>query len=113
VSEPLYELRSSRRGEAFVVEVDGEIDLGTSGEFEDVLVSLPRDVTRVVVDLAAITFLDSSALNVLVRQEKELTARGVELTLVIPPATPAAAIFQLTHLTETFTIVPTVEQAVA
>ncbi len=112
MSAPLHELRSSRRGDVYVVDVAGEIDLGTSGELEEMLASVTDGVTRVVVDLAGTTFLDSSALNVLVRQEKELTARDTELTLVIPPGTPAAAIFELTHLTETFTIVPTVEQAV-
>lgn len=113
MSEPLYELRATRKGDALVVDVTGEIDLGTSGELEAVLAAVPDEVTRVVVDLGGISFLDSSALNALVRQEKLLTARRVALALVIPAGTPAAAIFELTHLTGSFTIVPTIDEAVA
>lgn len=96
----------------FVLDVVGEVDLGTSGELEAALAAVPGDVSRIVVDLARITFLDSSALNALVRQEKVLAARGVALTLVIPPGSPATEIFKLTHLTETFTIVPTFDENV-
>ncbi len=113
MSEPLHEIKSTRSGHALIVEVVGEIDLGTSGELESALLAAPGDAGRVVVDLAGVTFLDSSALNALIRQEKRLAAHGTELTLVIPAGTPAQAIFELTHLSGTFAIVPTVDQAVA
>ena len=49
-----------------VVAVEGEIDLATAPSFGAAIDEGLRQVGRVVLDLAGVTFMDSSGLNVLV-----------------------------------------------
>ena len=56
-----------------------------------------RDEPRIVVDLAAVSFLDSTALGAVVRSVREIGERGGEV-LVVLPATPARRIFEITTL---------------
>lgn len=70
-------------GESFgVVTAFGEIDLATCGEFSQALHHCANGHTDVVVDLTDVTFMDCSALRVLVPLRRELEARGGRLCLV-------------------------------
>ena len=73
-------VKLSRR--AYTVAVAGEVDLFTATELQEELVSLPDDVSRVLVDLSAVTFLDSTGLGVLARLATRLRARGGGVILV-------------------------------
>jgi anti-anti-sigma factor len=57
---------------AVVVRVEGELDMATSGDFEDAIGDA-QPGGQLVIDLSECTFLDSSAVRVLVD-----TARAVE-----------------------------------
>lgn len=85
------------------VSVDGQIDSHTATGFNDVLVELPADQT-VTVDLAAVTFIDSSGLRVLVRAEKRQAAGGGGLTIANPSA-PVRRLLEITGLASELTIV--------
>jgi len=63
------------------IEIQGELDLAVSGEFE---AALNRAVERgqdVLVDLSACAFIDVSGLEVLLRGAQRLRARGRDLLL--------------------------------
>jgi len=63
-----------------------------------------------VVDLLGVTFLDSTALGVLVGALKRCREAGGDLRLVI--AEPRILkVFEITGLTEVFTITPTIDEA--
>jgi anti-anti-sigma factor len=68
-----------------VVEASGEIDLANRQEFKDVL---DRCEGRVVVDLANVTFIDSSGIGVLVATRNRLIEQGGELRLRNPQDVP-------------------------
>jgi anti-anti-sigma factor len=57
---------------AVLVRVEGELDMATSGDFEDAI-GEAQPGAQLVIDLSECTFLDSSAVRVLVD-----TARAVE-----------------------------------
>jgi anti-sigma B factor antagonist len=67
---------------------------------------------RVVIDLSEVSFLDSTALGVLIGAVKRLRSRGGALAIVNTDASIAKT-FQITGLDQIFTIVPSREEALA
>lgn len=69
---------SARDGRACtVVRVGGELDMATSPQLDAFLQTVVDDgATRVVLDFADVTFMDSSGLGVLMLWFKELSGRG-------------------------------------
>jgi anti-sigma B factor antagonist len=63
---PTFDVDVSRSGTFDVVTVRGEIDLVTAPLFSDAFVGLG---SRIIVDLRAVSFMDSSGLAVLVREK--------------------------------------------
>jgi anti-anti-sigma factor len=63
------------------VAVRGELDAVTSREFDEYLAIARRDSDRIILDLAAVDFMDTSSLAVIVGHWKRLTARNGILAL--------------------------------
>jgi anti-sigma B factor antagonist len=97
-----------------VVSPAGELDAFTAPELRSELHGLLADVSakRLVVDLTAVTFLDSSALGVLVGALRRLRERGGELHVVQPRPT-VRRIFELTALDAVFTLHASRDEALA
>lgn len=95
-----------------VVAVGGEIDLFTAPELKAAIgEALESGHTRIVVDLTATTFLDSTALGVLIGAVKRLRSRDGVLTIVNTDPNIAKT-FEITGLDQIFTIRPSREEAV-
>jgi anti-sigma B factor antagonist len=75
------ELSSHRHGRVLVVAVRGELDVVTSHEFDEYLTSARHQSDHIVLDLAAVDFMDTSSLAVIVGHWKKLTARNGILAL--------------------------------
>ena len=60
-------------GDVRVVAVGGEVDMATAPQLDAALATVDGDV---VVDLAAVTFLDSSGIGVLVKAAQRSSAAG-------------------------------------
>ena len=95
-----------------VVAVTGEIDLFTAPELKAVLSeAVEAGRTRIVVDLTETSFLDSTALGVLIGAVKRLRSRDGVLTIVNTDANIAKT-FEITGLDQIFTIRPTRDEAI-
>jgi len=95
------------------VAVAGEIDLFTAPELKAALTeAVENGRTRIVVDLSETTFLDSTALGVLIGAVKRLRSNDGALSIVNRDATIAKT-FEITGLDQIFTIRPTREEAIA
>lgn len=96
-----------------VVAVTGEVDLFTAPELKARLVDvLDANSVRIVIDLTHTTFLDSTALGVLIGTVKRL--RTVDGRLVIVNTDSAIAkTFEITGLDQIFTIRGTRKEAIA
>jgi anti-sigma B factor antagonist len=95
-----------------VVTPAGEIDLATAPLLKSSLVGrLGEGYTRFVVDLAAVRYLDSTGLGVLIGFARRLTEDGV-VVLAQPPA-PVSALLEITGLDATFEVFVTVDDALA
>ncbi len=98
--------------ERHVLAVHGEIDLFTAPELKQVLAEcIEAGRIRIVVDLTETTFLDSTALGVLIGAVKRLRSRDGALALVNVDENIAKT-FEITGLDQIFTILPTREEAV-
>jgi anti-sigma B factor antagonist len=69
---------------ATVVVVTGEVDLGTAPDFEDELARAVEEHqgTGLVIDLSAVSFIDSTGLNSLVRAFERQRLLGSQLALI-------------------------------
>ena len=65
----------------------GELDIASAAEMRDALIEANMvGARRIVVDMGAVTFLDSTALGILVGAHKRATARGATVALRnVPP----------------------------
>ena len=88
-----------QRGSAYVVTLSGEIDAFTAPSLRESLSRLVEEegARAVVIDLGAVTFMDSSALGAIVGVLRRLRERNGELRIV-QPRTAAGRIFELTGL---------------
>jgi anti-sigma B factor antagonist len=93
--------------------VKGEIDIATSPRL---IASLNDAVTdsshSVVVDLAAVEFMDSTGLALLVRAHRRLRGRGRGFAVVCPDG-HVRRIFELTDMLETLRVSPSREAAIS
>ncbi len=110
-ADTLFELHSERVASAFVVSVVGEIDMATAPELASAIDSAPDDVSRVVISLSEVTFLDSSALNALVRSQRELAHRDISFRVVCAADRVARRVFEITRLTVPLNVVDSLEEA--
>jgi anti-sigma B factor antagonist len=87
-TEPLREppvRGTERRGQAIVVRLGGELDLYNADEVRAALTSAIDDGTeRIVVDMAEVDFVDSTALGVLIEARAKIGHHG--LLLAAPQA---------------------------
>ena len=99
-------------GERHVLAVRGEIDLFTAPELKQVLAeSIEGGRIRIIVDLTDTTFLDSTALGVLIGAVKRLRSRDGALAIVNIDENIAKT-FEITGLDQIFTIVSTRDEAI-
>ena len=97
-------------GDAKVVEVEGDVDLGTSPVFRRALFeTLPR-ASRLALDLEAIRYIDSSGIATLIEVLKDSQRLNKEFVLFgLSPA--VLEVFRLTHVIRIFQVFQTEQEA--
>ena len=75
------QLSTEQRAGVVIVTMRGDLDVVTSGQFDDCLTRARRASSRIILDLAAVDFLDTSCLAVIVGHWKKLVAAGGVLAL--------------------------------
>ena len=96
-----------------LVTVAGEADLYTAPELKQEIVrATTGGATVIVVDLTETTFIDSTALGVLVSGLKRLRPEGGDLPLIVPDS-PIRRIFEITSLDRAFPVYETRAEALA
>ena len=90
-----------------IVRVHGELDLATADELELALLGMATQ--PVVVDLAGVTFLDSTALGVLLRVSGSRPAEAP--FFLLDPRPELQRVFQITGVDRRLRFVSSVEEA--
>jgi anti-anti-sigma factor len=96
-----------------IVTVAGEIDMATAPELAQAFDAVSDAADRVVVDLAGVTFLDSSALNALVHGQRTLAEREVAFRVVSPADQAVRKVFEITQLAGPLGVVESLADALA
>jgi anti-sigma B factor antagonist len=77
-------LSAEQRGSLMVVTIRGDLDIVSSGRFDDCLKQARAVSKRILLDLAGVDFMDTSALAVIVTHWKVLVSQGGSLSLAGP-----------------------------
>jgi anti-anti-sigma factor len=93
-----------------LVTLSGDLDASTATLLYDQLSDLEiQDVQHVVLDLAQVSFMDSTGLSVIVTEHKRLLHAGGGLTIFAPPSS-VRRLFEITGLDAVLDIVPVKEE---
>jgi anti-anti-sigma factor len=101
-----------RRGDAAVVGLQGELDLYNAQLVRSALEQASSDgAARVIVDLARVTFVDSTAMGVLIEGRARLQGRAA--FVLAAPGRETRRALEVSGLDRHFTIRDTVDEAVS
>jgi anti-sigma B factor antagonist len=90
-------------GEAKIVEVEGEVDLGTSPELRRTLFAALHDAPKLGLNLAGIRYIDSSGIATLLEVLKD--SQRLHKDFVLFGLNPAVEqVFRLTHVIRIFRV---------
>jgi anti-sigma B factor antagonist len=96
---------------ACLICLSGELDLHTGPEFERrVLEALGRGALEIVIDLAEVSFIDSTTIGILMRMRKRLAPLSGRLLLVCNDPN-MVRLFEITALDRLFELYPSREAA--
>jgi anti-sigma B factor antagonist len=101
----------SRVDSAHVVDVRGELDVGSALGLAGPLTQIASDGDGpVVLDLSRLSFMDSTGMSVLLNARRRLTRQGRRMSVVCPSG-PVLRVFELTSLVDTLKVHPTRREA--
>ena len=105
--------RIAQSGKAIVVSLEGDVDLQSSPDARGILLEAVERSARVVVDLSAVSYIDSSGIAALVEalQRSRQRKDGAALALAAV-SDPVLRVLMLARLDRVFTIHPTLAEAV-
>ncbi len=108
----MLSLSSERRGNYTVVSVSGNLDLVTHDQFDQYLTTIRRENSHVIIDMSAVTFMDTGCLAVIIGHWKRLLAGSGKLILVGAQYRPAKALW-ITGLAYRLPLFDSVDEAIA
>jgi anti-anti-sigma factor len=98
VADPLLTIESESQADTYVIRIVGELDLGGRPDLESALQEAERSqADRIIVDLEALTFIDSVGLATLLETSRRSASDGNRLEITRGRGQPAE-IFRLTGL---------------
>lgn len=106
-------VQTARRGDLAVVSVAGELDMATAPQLEEEIAALlARGESRLVLDLAEVSFCDSTGLSVFVRTRNRCQDAGGRLRIAAAPRA-VRRVLEVSGLIDVLEVCPTVDAAVA
>lgn len=97
--DPPFDIESLDASGVRIVLVHGEIDMVSAGQLTGHLYEADEmDAIAVVVDLCAVTFMDSSGLVALLRAQRAFRETDVPMAIACLPHGPLARLFQISAL---------------
>jgi anti-sigma B factor antagonist len=107
----MHRITVERQGSATVIAAHGELDAFVAPDLTATFAEVVDDA-NVVTDLDAVSFLDSTALGLVVHGVREVGERGGNVRVVLPRGS-ARRIFEITTLDRVLPIAASREEALA
>ena len=98
------DIKTDVEGDKATLKIDGKLTVQSSPVLSVALEALPANVCDLDIDLSAVSYIASAGLRVLVSADKLALKRGGTMRLLHPRA-EVLGVFELTGLSEVFTIV--------
>jgi anti-sigma B factor antagonist len=108
--DEIFDVTEESGNGCVVVALSGEIDVAAAPTVRERLEQAADKVGALVVDLTRVSFIDSTALGVLIGIHKQCSASGTDMRLVVNEAR-ILKVFEITGLTDLFDIVPSLAEA--
>ena len=97
-----------------VIALEGELDYHAVRELAPRLDDAAgAEYPHLVVDLSAVTLLDSTALGAIMQLQHRFNGQGRALSLIAPPGSAAAVLLELTGVRSSFAVFPSRDAAMA
>jgi anti-sigma B factor antagonist len=107
----MHRVETERSSGVVLITARGELDAFAAPDLARALGEVAAG-ERVVVDLHAVSFLDSTALGVVVQTLREIEERR-DVSRIVLPKGPARRIFELTTLDQVLPVEPSRDRALA
>jgi anti-anti-sigma factor len=105
----LAAFRVEHRQDRAVLFASGEIDLLTAPALREAVLAATRVSDDIVIDLTAVTFIDSTGIGVLVRAGRS----GQNVVALVGPTLMVRKVLHLTGLDQVFPVFATIEEALS
>jgi anti-sigma B factor antagonist len=111
---PLADVRFETIDDVVVARLQGEIDMSNADDLGTAITArVSSDAIGLVLDLAAVEYLDSAGIHVMFELRERLTRRGQEIRLVVGPESPVATALGYADVPGTLGEADTVQDAIA
>ena len=107
----MHRVEIDRSDTVVVVVGGGELDAYAAPDLSQAFTSVAGE-DRIVVDFETVSFLDSTALGIVVKAIREVDERR-GMSVIVLPTGPARRIFEITTLDRVLEIAPTRDDALA
>jgi anti-anti-sigma factor len=95
----IIEFHLVEEGSVLVARLSGEVDSSNASELRLVISErLPATASGLVLDLSAVSYLDSSGVHLLFDLSRRLRARRQSIRLVVPERSPVRRVLALCHV---------------
>jgi anti-sigma B factor antagonist len=105
-------LSAESRGETMIITIAGDLDIVTSPQLDECLTQAEADHSRIILDFGEVSFLDTSALAVIVGHWKIAEATGGTLALANARYRYTKTLW-ITGLADKLTLYNTVDEGLA
>jgi anti-anti-sigma factor len=85
-------------GDASVVRIDGEVDMSNADDIEHQIRTSAEGTHLVVLDLAEVSFFDSSGIRMLFGIRQELQGKGIQIAVVAPEGSRVSHILDVARV---------------
>ena len=91
-----------------VVSLSGELDIATADQLTEAMAGVqPAAGSRLIIDLSAVSFMDSTGLRVLIAANRDAAAGDYSL-VVVTGESPAKRVLELTRMDEHMQVVASI-----
>jgi anti-anti-sigma factor len=111
---PLARVTVTGDEQVTVVEIAGEIDMSNAEQMrQEISAAMPNTAFALVLDLSAISYLDSAGVRLLFRLAADVGIRQQQLRLALPGDSPLRRVLELGDVPAVAPVHPGAEEAVA
>jgi anti-anti-sigma factor len=111
---PLADITFETVDNVVVARLEGEIDMSNADDLGAAITArVSSEALALVLDLAAVDYLDSAGIHVLFDLRERLTRRGQQIRLVLGPDSPIATALEYAGVQRTLGSAPTIGEAIA